>query len=209
MLCGCDKIYRIDVKVNSTNDIRFSKTFDFEETFTELELSDLRLNSSCFYNFKFFDFEEIKKTNGYICLNPDIADQSSNRYVGISFYMMNQTDKTINYSLALNGANDYLIDFLRVLIITDDEMTLYRDFEENELIHDEESSYENTKYFQDDNNVFSNLTFDLKANEPERFIILVWEEEDELYDDEGHRLTGYKDHSYDVNDIDLELTFSD
>jgi hypothetical protein len=209
MLCGCDKTFQIDVKVNSTNDLRFSKTFDFEETFDELKISESRFNGSCLYNFKSFDFEEIKKTNGYTCMDPRIADNTSEIYVGISFYLMNSTDKTIKYRLALNGANGYLIDYLRVLIIADDEMTMYKDFEENEKVHDAANECENTKYFEDDKNVFSDLSLDLKANEPKRFIILVWEEEDELYDDEGQRLTGYKDHSYDVNGIDLELTFSD
>ena len=121
------------------------------------------------------------------------------------FELLSQKDNTYNMSLKLLNNNKYVVDFLRVAIVIDDSLKVYKFYDKNEVIYHKENDPDTILHFNSETEIFNDLTVDLLENESKTIKIFAWVEEAELYDARGNRYTGYRDHSYDADTIMLSL----
>ncbi len=121
------------------------------------------------------------------------------------FELLSQIDNTYNMSLKLLNNNKYVVDFLRVAIVIDDSLKVYKFYDKNEVIYHKENDPDTILHFNSETEIFNDLTVDLLENESKTIKIFAWVEEAELYDARGNRYTGYRDHSYDADTIMLSL----
>ena len=182
-LIGCDRSYHSYLTINSSNEILLSKTDEFSENTNNLYYSNNYLNDNHIASYK----------------------NLSNAII-YSFFIKSSRDINAKLSLKLNDANNYLLDYIRIAIEIDEEFIVYKYFDKNEIVHDEDNEYENTNYFISETDVFKEYDLPLIIDDSKNVIIYIWVEETELYDKNGNRLTGRKDHSNDISQIDLLLS---
>lgn len=121
------------------------------------------------------------------------------------FEITSLVDDTCNLSLKLVDANKYVIDFLRVAIIIDGELRVYKYYDKNEEIYHKEDDPDSILHFNSKSDIFNELTVELSSGEPKEVIVFIWIEEAELYDKNGERYTGWADKSYDASPIMLSM----
>ena len=156
------------------------------------------------YNFSYegFNHQPIEKYS-YIDFT-NIESNASNANVN-KFEISSLTNDTYNLSLKLVDANKYVVDFLRVGIIVDGELNVYKYYEKSEEIYHKENDPDSILHFNSTNEIFSELMVDFSAGETKEIVIFIWIEESELYDKNGERYTGWADNSYDASPIMLNL----
>ncbi len=128
----------------------------------------------------------------------------SNAYVN-KFEITSLTDDTYNLSLRLVDANRYVVDFLRVGIIVDGELTVYKYYDKHEELYHKENDPDSILHFNSKSEVFNGLTVGLSAGETKEIVIFIWIEEAELYDKNGERHKGWADKSYYASPIMLSM----
>ena len=121
------------------------------------------------------------------------------------FEITSLVDETYNLSLKLVDANKYVVDFLRVAIIIDGELRVYKYYDKNEEIYHKEDDPDSILHFNSKNEIFNQLPVELSAREVKEIIVFIWIEEAELYDENGDRYTGWADKSYDASPIMLSM----
>ena len=121
------------------------------------------------------------------------------------FEITSLTDDTYNLSLRLVDANRYVVDFLRVGIIVDGELTVYKYYDKHEELYHKENDPDSILHFNSKSEVFNELTVGFSAGETKEIIIFIWIEEAELYDKNGERHKGWADKSYDASPIMLSM----
>lgn len=120
------------------------------------------------------------------------------------FEISSLAEDTYNLSLKLVDANKYVVDFLRVGIVVDDELKVYKDYDKFEELYQMESDDE-LLHFNSKSEIFNDLTVDFSAGETKEVVVFIWIEESELYDKNGERYTGWADKSYKASPIVLSL----
>ena len=121
------------------------------------------------------------------------------------FEITSLVDDTYNLSLKLVDANKYVIDFLRVAIVVDGELRVYKYYDKNEKIYHKEDDPDSILHFNSKSEIFNDLTINLSTGESKEVIVFIWIEEAELYDNSGERYTGWADKSYDASPIMLSM----
>ena len=189
LLSGCDKIYICELDVKSSNsEVNF--VVDGEIVINHYQFTEKNMNRSPLDNYSNIDFT-LKES--YSIANV------------FKFEILSSSDKTYNLSLELNEANKYVIDFLRIGIVIDENVKVYKYYEDSEKIYHRENDPDSILHFKSKNEIFDELSINLKANEQKEILFFVWIEEAELYDKDGNRYTGYKDKSYDASEIYLKF----
>ena len=115
------------------------------------------------------------------------------------------TKDTYNLSLKLIDANKYVVDFLRIGIIIDGQLSVYKYYDKSEELYHKENDPDSILHFDSKSEIFSELTVDFSAGEIKEIIIFIWIEEAELYDRNGERYTGWADKSYNASPIMLSI----
>ena len=128
---------------------------------------------------------------------------SSNAKV-YKFEISSLAEDTYSISLKLVDANKYVVDFLRVGIVIDNELKVYKDYDKFEELYQTESD-DGLLHFNSKSEIFNDLTVDFSAGETKEVIVFIWIEESELYDKNGERYTGWADKSYKASPIVLNL----
>ena len=121
------------------------------------------------------------------------------------FEIASSTNNTYNLSLKIVDANKYVVDFLRVGIIIDGELSVYKYYDKSEELYHEENDPDSILHFNSKSEIFSELTVDFSAGETKEIVIFIWIEEAELYNKNGERYTGWTDKSYDASPIMLNM----
>ena len=112
---------------------------------------------------------------------------------------------TYNLSLKLIDTNKYVVDFLRIGIIIDGQLSVYKYYDKSEELYHKENDPDSILHFDSKSEIFSELTVDFSAGEIKEIIIFIWIEEAELYDRNGERYTGWADKSYNASPIMLNM----
>ena len=121
------------------------------------------------------------------------------------FEITSSTNDTYNLSLELVETNKYVVDFLRVGIIIDGELSVYKYYDKREELYHKENDPDSILHFNSKSEIFSELTVDFSAGETKEIVIFIWIEEAELYDKNGERYTGWADKSYNASPIILSM----
>ncbi|MBO7196391.1 MAG: hypothetical protein J6V80_03560 [Clostridia bacterium] len=121
------------------------------------------------------------------------------------FEITSSTNDTYNLSLELVETNKYVVDFLRVGIIIDGELSVYKYYDKREELYHKENDPDSILHFNSKSEIFSELTVDFSAGETKEIVIFIWIEEAELYDKNGERYTGWADKSYNASPIMLSM----
>ena len=121
------------------------------------------------------------------------------------FEIASLTNDKYNLSLKLVEANKYVVDFLRVGIMVDGELNVYKYYDKREKLYHEENDPDSILHFNSKSEIFSELTVDFSAEEAKEIVMFIWIEEAELYDKNGERYTGWADKSYNASPIMLNL----
>ncbi len=121
------------------------------------------------------------------------------------FEITSSTNDTYNLSLKLVDANKYVVDFLRVGIIVDGEVRVYKYYDKSEELYHKENDPDSILHFNSKSEIFNELTIDFSAGETKEIAIFIWIEEAELYDKNGERHKGWADKSYDASPIMLSM----
>ena len=121
------------------------------------------------------------------------------------FEIASSTNDTYNLSLKLVDANKYVVDFLRVGIIVDGELSVYKYYDKSEDLYHKENDPDSILHFNSKSEIFSELTIDFSAGETKEVVIFIWIEEAELYNKNGERYKGWADTSHRANPISLSL----
>ena len=124
-----------------------------------------------------------------------IEDNSSNAKV-YKFGITSMSNDTYNLSLKLIDSNEYVIDFLRVGIVIDGELRVYKYYDKHEELYHKENDPDSILYFNSKSEIFNESAVNFSASETKDIIVFIWIEEAELYDNNGERYKGWKDKSY-------------
>lgn len=186
-LSSCDKryVYSLDVKSLDEN---LNYIID-DEMYESYQYYCDFMNFNCKTNYSDIDF-----------LGNDIGLS-----IPYQFELLSKVDGTYSMSLELLNNKQYVVDFLRIAVIIDDTVKVYKYYDENEVIFHKENDPETILHFNSETEIFNDFTIDLLENEPKTIKILVWIEEAELYDARGNRHKGWQDHSYDATPVELSL----
>ena len=132
-------------------------------------------------------------------------DWHEDDYMKERFEVYSYVDDTYTLTMELNDSDKYLLDFLRVAIIVDGELRVYKYNNWFEKIYHEENDPDTILHFNSKKEIFDDIEMHLSAGESKEIVIFYWLEESELYDRNGERLRGWADKSYDANSIYLKL----
>lgn len=188
-LVGCDKSHLCSFDILCSNE-NISVIVE-GESYNSFTFSSDDFNSQPKDRYSFIDFTANEDNNSNAKMH--------------KFEITSLVDDTCNLSLKLVDANKYVIDFLRVAIIIDDELRVYKYYDKNEEIYHKEDDPDSILHFNSKSDIFNELTVELSSGEPKEVIVFIWIEEAELYDKNGERYTGWADKSYDASPIMLSM----
>ncbi|MBR2340913.1 MAG: hypothetical protein IKA72_00695 [Clostridia bacterium] len=188
-LVGCDKSHLCSLDVQCLNE-NVSIVVDGEKL-NSFNFSSEGLNHQPSERYSNIDFA-----------NPE--NNPSNANVN-KFEIESLTSDTYNLSLELVKANKYVVDFLRVGIIVDNELRVYKYYDKRENIYHKENDPESMLHFNSKSEIFSEWTIDFSAGESKEIFTFIWIEEAELYNKNGERYTGWADKSYAASPIILSM----
>ena len=186
-LVGCDKSHLCSLDILCSNE-NISVIVE-GESYNSFTYSSDAFNSQPKDRYSFIDFTANEDNNSNAKMH--------------KFEITSLVDDTCNLSLKLVDANKYVIDFLRVAIIIDGELRVYKYYDKNEEIYHKEDDPDSILHFNSKSDIFNELTVELSSGEPKEVIVFIWIEEAELYDKNGERYTGWADKSYDASPIML------
>ena len=188
-LVGCDKSHLCSLDILCSNE-NISVIVE-GESYKSFTYSSNAFNSQPKDRYSFIDFTANEDNNSNAKMH--------------KFEITSLVDDTCNLSLKLVDANKYVIDFLRVAIIIDGELRVYKYYDKNEEIYHKEDDPDSILHFNSKSDIFNGLTVELSSGEPKEVIVFIWIEEAELYDKNGERYTGWADKSYDASPIMLSM----
>lgn len=121
------------------------------------------------------------------------------------FDIVSLTNDTYNLSLKLVETNKYVVDFLRIGIIVDDELRVYKYYDKYENLYHKENDPDSILHFTTKSEIFNELAVNFSTGETKEIIVFIWIEESELYDKKGERYKGWADNSYKASPIILRV----
>ena len=188
-LVSCDIGYFCSLDVLCSNEN--ASIIEKKKKVNSFNFSGVQLNRPPLQNYSTMDFTS-KESDGF----------GANIY---RFEVSGSDKDTYNLSLKLVEANRYVVDFLRVGIIIDGELRVYKYYDKHETIYHKENDPDTLLHFHSKRVIFNDLNVDFSADETKEIVIFVWIEEAELYDKNGESYTGWKDKSYKTSSISLSL----
>ena len=156
------------------------------------------------FNFSTEGFNILPKEN-YSKIDFSKRDDHTSHDYRYKFKIASSTNGTYKLSLKLIDDNKQVRDFLRVAIIVDNELTVYKYYDIFENIYHRENDPDSILHFNSKHEIFNELPITFFAGEEKEITIFIWIEESELYDRSGERYTGWKDKSYYASPIMLGL----
>lgn len=191
LLCfaGCDKSYNTSLNVVSSN--KSIRILDGEEKTTSKNFEDSDFNRQPTENYANIDFSGSEKS------------QSNAKIYKIN--LNSTTEDNYTLSMYLTQPNKYVIDYVRVAILIDSELKVYKYYDEKEGIYHKDNDTDTLLHFKSKNEIFDNLEISFEENETKEMVVFVWIEEAELYDENGQRDKGWADKSYNATPINLNL----
>ena len=186
---GCDSTYTnaLDIQCSNEN-VRVIVDGEASDSYS---FSSSLFNNMPLTKYKYIDFES--------------KDDSQHNVKIRTFQLASTVNATYNLSLKLVDANHYVVDFLRVAILIDGELRVYKYDNLFEEIYDKENDPDSLLHFHSRSEVFNDVAVTLSADEAKEITVFYWIEEAELYDRNGKRHTGWSDKSYDADPIYLSL----
>lgn len=188
-LVSCDRSHLCSLDVLCSNE-NASIVVDGEKV-TSFNFSSKGLNHQPSENYSNIDFTNTEN---------NLSNANVNK-----FEITSSADDTYNLSLKLVDANTYVVDFLRVGIIVDGELRVYKYYDQSEELYHKENDPDSILHFNSKSEIFNEITVDFSAGETKEIVIFIWIEEAELYDKNGERYTGWADKSYDASPIMLSM----
>lgn len=189
VLAGCDKSYLWSLDIRSSDE-KVSIVVDGE--------------ASDSFSFSSNDFNRQPKAN-YSNIDFSKTENNDANVKIYKFELTSSTSDTYSLSLKLVDANKYVVDFLRVGIIVDGELRVYKYNNIFEEIYHKENDPDSILHFKSKSKIFNGLSLELSAGEPKEIVVFLWLEEAELYNKKGERYTGWADHSYDASPVMLDM----
>ena len=188
-LMSCDRSHLCSLDLHCSNE-NASIIVSGEEC-DSYSFSSKEFNSQPLENYSNIDFT-------------DSGGNTSNAKV-YRFEIASLTDTTYNLSLSLIDANRYVVDFLRVGVVVNNEVVVYKYNDLLENIYHKENDPDSILHFNSKNDIFSELSINIGAGESKEIAVYVWIEEAELYNGEGERRKGWADKSYYASPITLNM----
>lgn len=188
-LVSCDRSHLCSLDVLCPNEnISIIVNGEVSDSFN---FSSKDFNMQPLENFSNIDFTDNKNDNSNIKIH--------------KFELASLTNDTYNLSLRLVDANKYVVDFLRVGIIIDGELTVYKYYESSEKLYYKENDPDSILHFSSKSEIFNEVIVDFSAGETKEIVVFIWIEEAELYDKNGERNKGWADKSYNASPIMLKM----
>ncbi|MBE5731271.1 MAG: hypothetical protein E7350_04915 [Clostridiales bacterium] len=187
-LVSCDKSYLCSLEVLCSNE-NMSIIVDGEAS-NSIEFSSYEFNRQPSEYYSRIDFT---------------SNENGSEAKMHKFEIACLADDTCTLSLKLVDANKYVVDFLRVGIIVEGELRVYKYYDESETIYHKENDPESILHFNSESEIFNGLTVDLSAGETTEIVIFIWIEEAEQYDNNGEHYKGWAVKSYEASPIVLSM----
>ena len=188
-LVSCDRSYICSLDLLCVNE-KADLIVDGERVDSHNFLSD-HFNHQPLERYSFIDFT--------------ISENNSSNAIVHKFEISSVKNNTYNLTLKLIDPNKYVIDFLRVGIVIDGELKVYKDYDKYEELYQREPDDPEMLFFASNSEIFNDLTVDLSEGEKEEITVFIWIEEGELYDRNGERYKGWADKSHKATPILLSL----
>lgn len=188
-LASCDRTYSSSLDILSSND-NASIVVDGKAS-DSFSFSSDDFNSQPQTRYSYIDFINAEDNHETVKIH--------------KFEIASSANDTYSLSLKLIDANRYVIDFLRVGIVVDGKLSVYKYYDKYETIYHKEDDPDSILHFNARSEVFSEFAVELSAGETKEIVVFIWIEEAELYDKNGNRYTGWADKSYDATPIHLSL----
>lgn len=185
---SCDKSHLCSLEVVSSN--KGASIVVEGEAVESFNFSSKEMNHQPLERYENIDFTAEDNTSNAKVHRFGIASETGGRY---------------KLTMSLIDANKHVIDFLRVGILIDGEVKVYKDYDKYEDLHGREADSAPTLFFNSDSEVFNDLTVEIPAGESKEIAVFIWIDESELYDRNGNRYTGWADKSYKASPIVLNL----
>ena len=186
LLVGCDTVhtYSLDIAIKNEN---ISVLVDGVEHDT-YQLADRYFNHAMMANYSNIDFDSYEE------------DLYVQKYV---FSLKADASDTYNISLKLIDANKHVVDMVRIAIIIDGQVNVYKHNDLLERIYHEENDPDSIIAFKSMQVVFEDIALYIEGGEVKEIAVFVWIEEAECYYITGRRRTGWADHSHDATPVEL------
>lgn len=194
-LSGCDGGFICFITVISENSNL--KILDNEQMLDIYEIDYGPLNNYPFGNYSSIDF-----TN---------TDQYSQHAYVFTIKLINLDYDNNNYMLSMNlkdprKYNDYMLDFSRIALVVDEQLTVYKFFEKNEVIYHKENDPDTILHFNNMNEVCNNYEIKINSNETKEIILFVWLEQSEQYDKDGKFSKRINNRFFNAGPMQLDIT---
>ena len=150
------------------------------------------------------DFNMQPKEN-YININFSEFDNDTSYAKKYRFEINSKVNQTYNLSLRLDEANKYVRDFLRVAVVIDGKLSVYKFCDKYEDIYHKQNDPDTLLHFNSETIIFNDLYIDITKEKSKEVILFIWIEEAELYDNNGERYKGWDDKSYNATPIMLNM----
>ena len=189
ILVGCDRSYLCTFDINSLNENIKIVNNDEELSYYSFSSDDFNRQPKEYYsNINFFDYEN--------------DNSNAKKY---KFEIKSLVDNTYNLSLILTDDNKIVRDLLRVGLVVDNKLYVYKYYDKNENIYHKENEPNSLLHFNSKTEIFNDLKVNIAKDNSKEIILFIWIEESELYDSNGERYKGWDDKSYQATPIMLNM----
>ena len=188
-LVSCDKTHLCSLDVLCSNEN--ASIVVNGEAFDSFNFSNEGFNHQPKENYSSIDFTNTES---------NVSNANVNK-----FEIASLTDDTYSLSLKLVDVNKYVVDFLRVGIIVDGQLRVYKYYDKSEEIYHKENDPDSILHFNSKSEIFSELKIAFSVGETKEIVIFIWIEEAELYNKNGERYKGWADKSYNASPIALNM----
>ena len=192
-LVGCDRGWDYNVSVISTDDISLYDIDSLDEK------QEIKQEISLFNNIYETEYKNIK-----------FDDLDDNYHGRKGYYKFNyKTSKeTIDLKIELIEADKYLLDFIRVAVKYEDELYIYKFYDEKEEIFDKENDPTLIKHFESKSLITDKLNLNVLKEELNELTIIYWIEEGENVTSTGEINNSYKKGIYKIKSMNLKISIS-
>lgn len=191
---ACDRNYNYYVQVVSTDEV-FLYYIDEEDAKNELLDEKSLFNSYFGTEYKDINFDDLQNNN-------------TRWYVGCFTFKFETSNDIIDLKMELIDADKYLLDFIRVGVIFQDEIYIYKFYDKKEQMYDKENDPLSILHFENSSLITDSLNFDVIKDEFNELSIIYWIEEGEGVTPNGDLDKNYSKQRYKMGDMNLKISIS-
>ena len=191
---ACDRNYNYYVQVVSTDEV-FLYYIDEEDAKNELVDEKSLFNSYFGTEYKDINFDDLQNNN-------------TRWYVGCFTFKFETSNDIIDLKMELIDADKYLLDFIRVGVIFQDEIYIYKFYDKKEQMYDKENDPLSILHFENSSLITDSLNFDVIKDEFNELSIIYWIEEGEGVTPNGDLDKNYSKQRYKMGDMNLKISIS-